>query len=200
MPKKKPKPKSRPKKIAIVATLMCAAAMIGFMAMQALAGPVVATQQLHQAPHRVQYTAKFMCGLVPDSLPDWPVAVGEYRTSLNVRNNTESEEYIDKHISVIYADGQAMGREPDYAMDLFQDSIMLPAHSSTMDDCARIYQLTGYLPGTFIEGFFEFNAFQNMTREMPGLVVVGVYTTMSVTATDSPPSVTIQRIPNDYSM
>lgn len=165
----------------------------------ASADPVVASQQQHQVAHRVQYTAKFVCGNVSDILQDYPVVPGYYRTSINVRNNTESEVFVDKHISLVYSDLGPLGREPNFSGDQWQDNINLPPHSTTMDDCMRIYQLTGIPVGVFIEGYLELNVFQNATRELPGLVVDAVYT---ATPLEEPytPSIDVQRIPNDYVM
>lgn len=176
------------------------AMVVGFVVTRATAGPIVATQQQHQTPHRVQYTAKFVCGEVPDNIGDYPVVAGTYKTSLNVRNNTESDVQVDKHISVLVQGMDALGREPQWVNDLWQDQILLNPHTSTMDDCSRIYTITGIPIGTFIEGFFEFNAFTTGAREVPGLVVEAVYTASSLAAPDAAPSIDVHRIPNDYVM
>lgn len=190
------------KSIKVIAGLIVLAVLVGFAVhytQPVSAGPIVASQQQHQVVHRVQYTAKFVCGEVPNILNDYPVVPGFYRTAINVRNNTESDVFVDKHISLVYSDLGPVGREPNSAGDQWQDNINLVAHSTTMDDCERIYTLTGIPVNTFIEGYLELNVFQNNARELPGLVVDAVYT---ATPLEEPykPSIDVQRIPNDYAM
>lgn len=171
-----------------------------FLISGASATPVVATNQMHKIPDRVQYTAKFVCGY-SDGVFDRPTAMGTYHTSINVRNNTETEVNVDKHFSVLYAEFTPLGREPNYANDQWQDFITLPPHTSTMDDCMRIWTITGYPIGTYMEGYVEFNAFAVTPGfVLPGLVVDGVYTVSSFnTATEAySTSIDVERIPNDY--
>ena len=161
---------------------------------------MVATQQQHVPAHRVQYTAKVVCGEVPDNWGDWPAVSGYYKTAVNIRNNTEAPVQIDKHISLAYRDMIAVGREPGLVPDEWQDQIQLPPHHSTMDDCARLYQLTGLPFGTFLEGYLELNAFTTGARDIPGLVVDAFYSANSFAMPDQAPSIVVQRIHNDYVM
>lgn len=177
-----------------------ALAILAVFGFRVIATPTVSMQQQHIPAHRVQYTAKMVCGDVTDNLGDWPVVAGFYKTLVNVRNNTEADVMIDKHISLAYHDGQAFGREPNLVQDQWQDQIQLNPHSSTMDDCERIYQLTGIIPGTFLDGYIEFNAFTTGARDIPGLVVDAYYTAGNFEHPELVPSITIQRIENDYVM
>lgn len=185
----------------VITFMALAAVAVMAYAIHSYSGPVVSTQQQHMPAHRVQYTAKVVCGEVPDNLGDWPVAPGFYKTVVNVRNNTEAEVNVDKHLSLAFREMQPLGREPGMVPDEWQDQILLPPHSSTMDDCERIYQLTGLPPGTFLEGYLEFNAFTTGARDIPGLVIDAFYSAAGIAALpEHAPSITVMRIPNDYVM
>jgi hypothetical protein len=103
---------------------------------------------------------KFLCGERKDGCCDCgPVRPGTYATEINIHNYHNREVRIMKHVLPLVLGGAVRGREPNFTHRLAGDGVVLPAHSATMDDCCRIYELllgaqpTGAMPLTL--GFLE---------------------------------------------
>lgn len=127
------------------------------------------------APRLFVYAVKFVCGVQPEcGCECTPVQPGKYATEINIHNFSSKEVRILKRFIPVVLAGAAAGREPGTAASRAQDTITLPAHSATMDDCCRITELllgappVGPTPVTI--GFLEITAAAE-------LAVTAVYTT-----------------------
>ena len=118
------------------------------------------------------YSAKFVCGIASD-LPGTPpipapVAMGDYRTAINVHNpQGEAVKFTKKVVQALSedippirpSDKIPFGLESDFAIEI---------------DCTDIFKI-GHIPsGTFAKGFVV------ITTPEP-LDVIGVYTSMGTT-------------------
>jgi hypothetical protein len=93
-------------------------------------------------PKFVIYSVKFVCGTQPDCPCDEPsVRPGVYSTEINIHNYTEAEVKIQKRVIPVVFAGAPRGREPRTAQSKAEDSILLPPHSATLDDCCRMAEL-----------------------------------------------------------
>ena len=126
------------------------------------------------APKLFVYAVKFICGVQPEcGCECTSVQPGKYATEINIHNYSAKEVRILKRFIPVVLAGAAAGREPGVAASRAQDTITLPAHTATMDDCCRISQLlfgappSGPLPLTI--GFLEITAAAE-------LAVTAVYT------------------------
>jgi hypothetical protein len=120
---------------------------------------------------RYHYVAKFVCGVneVPDERCS-PVRPGRYSTEINIYNGYCSDAVIEKHITPVVLNGEAIGREPHFGKETAQDKIVLPPFTATMDDCCRLAELLKQNPvGPLTIGFLE------IVSSVP-LTVTAVYT------------------------
>jgi hypothetical protein len=120
---------------------------------------------------RYHYVAKFVCGVneVPDELCS-PVRPGRYSTEINIYNGYCSEALIEKRITPVVLNSEAIGREPRFGKEMAQDRIELPPFTATMDDCCRLAELLKQNPvGPLMIGFLE------IVSTVP-LTVTAVYT------------------------
>lgn len=126
-------------------------------------------------PKLLVYAVKFVCGVQPEcGCECTSVQPGQYATEINIHNYSSKEIRVLKRFIPVVLAGAPVGREPQVAGPRAEDTITLPAHSATMDDCCRIVELllgaalSGPIPLTI--GFLEITA----TAE---LAVTAVYTT-----------------------
>ncbi len=127
------------------------------------------------APKLFVYAVKFVCGVQTEcGCGCAPVQPGRYATEINIHNYSSKEVRILKRFIPVVLAGAAAGREPGVSPSRAEDTITLPPHSATMDDCCRIAELllgtvpSGPLPVTI--GFLEITAAAE-------LAVTAVYTT-----------------------
>ncbi len=121
-----------------------------------------------------RYPVKFVCGIQPECPCECaPVRPGVYATDINIHNFHDQEARAAKLLIPVVTAGAASGREPRVAERQAVETIVLPPHSATMDDCCRIAQLlfggTPPWPFPLTIGFLEIVS----TRE---LSVTAVYT------------------------
>jgi hypothetical protein len=126
------------------------------------------------------YAVKFVCGVQPECGCECvSVQPGRYATEINIHNYSSKEIRILKRFIPVVLAGAAVGREPGTAASRAEETITLPPHSATMDDCCRISELlfgaapAGSIPVTI--GFLEITA----TAE---LAVTAVYTASGLQA------------------
>jgi hypothetical protein len=120
---------------------------------------------------RYHYVAKFVCGVneVPDERCT-PVRPGRYATEINIYNGYCSEAVIEKRVTPVVLNGEAIGREPHFGKEMARDRIVLPPFTATMDDCCRLAELLKQKPvGPLTIGFLE------IVSTVP-LTVTAVYT------------------------
>ena len=88
------------------------------------------------------YTVKFLCGSQPDCPCDCaPVRPGSYATEINLHNYHGVDVELQKQLVPLVLAGAPGGREPRWVGPRATDTITLPPHSATMDDCCRIAEL-----------------------------------------------------------
>jgi hypothetical protein len=93
-------------------------------------------------PKAFVYSAKFVCGTQTDCPCEClPVRPGHYATEINIHNYSAQEVKIRKRAIPVVLGGAPMAREPDSRGPHAEDSITLPPHSATMDDCCRLAEL-----------------------------------------------------------
>ncbi len=99
-------------------------------------------------PRLFSYSVKFVCGVQPDCPCECaPVRPGIYATEINIHNFHDRDVKVAKHVLPVVLAGAVAGREPRTVERKASDSIVLPPHSATMDDCCRIAQmLLGAIP------------------------------------------------------
>jgi hypothetical protein len=87
------------------------------------------------------YSVKFVCGVQAEDCGCTPVRPGHYATEINIHNYQNREVKIQKRILPVVMAGAVRGREPAFTRAMATDTIVLPGHSATMDDCCRIGEL-----------------------------------------------------------
>jgi hypothetical protein len=85
---------------------------------------------------------KFLCGVQEDCPCECaPVRPGKYATEINIHNFHERDVRVRKSVIPLVFSGAAAGREPKTVGRRAADSIVIPRHAATMDDCCRIMEL-----------------------------------------------------------
>lgn len=123
-------------------------------------------------PTEFVYSVKFVCGTQPECPCDCSsVRPGHYATEINIHNFSAREVKIRKRVIPVVLASAPAGREPASAGPRASDSITLPPHTATMDDCCRLAELLlGTGPTTALNiGFLEITASAE-------LAVTAVYT------------------------
>jgi hypothetical protein len=119
----------------------------------------------------VHYSVKFVCGTQPEACGCSPVQPGRYATQVSIHNYGQAAVTVRKRFIPVVLAGAPLGREPRFGTSRAEDSIELPPHTATMDDCCRI---TGLLFGAPVEaltiGILEITATGNVA-------VTAIYTT-----------------------
>lgn len=92
-------------------------------------------------PKTVRYSVKFTCGTQPDGCDCAPVRPGQYATQISIHNHSQAAVTIRKRFIPVVLAGAPAGREPKFGTSRADDSIELPPHTATMDDCCRITNL-----------------------------------------------------------
>jgi hypothetical protein len=88
------------------------------------------------------YSVKFICGEQPDDCCGCsPVRPGRYATEINIHNFSSKQAPAIKLLIPLVLAGAVRGREPQIGQVTARDTIILPPHSATMDDCCRILEL-----------------------------------------------------------
>ena len=112
-------------------------------------------------PREFVYSVKFVCGTQPVSPCDClSIRPGHYATEINIHNFSAHEVKIRKRVIPVVLASAPAGREPASAGPRASDSITLPPHTATMDDCCRLAELllgTGSTNALNI-GFLEITA------------------------------------------
>ena len=115
---------------------------------------VFASPVAQPAP-RYSYSAKFVCGVQDDSAEDAIVRPGVYATEINIHNYQQQQTAeLRKRVFLLVENNDAIGREPDLVSPSAFDAIVLPPNTATMDDCRRIFELTGAGPDLLV-GYLE---------------------------------------------
>jgi hypothetical protein len=142
-------------------------------------GAVVAAKKVQVTipacrPRTVRYSVKFVCGAQDDACGCCtPVRRGQYATQISIHNYSQEPVTIRKRFIPVVLAGAALGREPKIGASRAEDSITLPPHTATMDDCCRITELLFGAPvDALTVGVLEIIA----TRDVS---VTAVYTTAS---------------------
>ena len=109
-------------------------------------GAVVATKKVQITvpackPKTVSYSIKFVCGSQQEACGCSPVRPGHYATQISIHNYSGETVEIRKHFIPLVLAGAALGREPKVAGARAEDTIKLPPHTATMDDCCRVTEL-----------------------------------------------------------
>ncbi len=120
------------------------------------------------------YSVKFVCGQQPECPCECTtVQPGIYATDINIHNFQDVNVTVKKMVTPVVFMGAPVGREPNVARPRASDTIVLPPHSATMDDCCGIAELLlgGKAPAPMLltVGFLEIRS----SRE---LAVTAVYT------------------------
>ncbi len=92
-------------------------------------------------PKTVRYSVKFVCGTQPESCGCAPVQPGRYGTLISIHNYSQEPVTLRKRFIPVVLAGAPLGREPRFGTSRAEDSIDLPPHTATMDDCCRIAEL-----------------------------------------------------------
>lgn len=122
----------------------------------------------------VRYSVKFVCGTQDDACGCCtPVRHGQYATQISIHNYSQEPVTIRKRFIPLVLASAPLGREPKIGTSRAEDSIELPPHTATMDDCCRITELLFGAPVDALTiGLLEITA----TRDVS---VTAVYTTAS---------------------
>lgn len=109
-------------------------------------GVVVAAKQMAITvpacrPRAVAYSVKFVCGMQPEACGCTPVRPGQYATLISIHNHSQRPVTVRKRVIPLVLAGAPVGREPRFARSGAEDSIELPPHTATLDDCCRITAL-----------------------------------------------------------
>lgn len=110
---------------------------------------VVATKQIRITvpsckPKQMRYSVKFICGVQADTKPRCgcaSVQPGRHATQISIHNDSNDTVEIRKQFIPLVLAGAPLGRNPQVAEARAEDSIKLPPHTGTMDDCCRITEL-----------------------------------------------------------
>ncbi|WP_256080216.1 vWA domain-containing protein [Massilia sp. YIM B04103] len=124
-------------------------------------------------PKVTVYSVKFVCG-TQHKHPECcctPVRPGHYATQITIHNHTDAPITLRKRFIPVVLAGAPLGREPKVGLPRAEDTVVLPPHSATMDDCCRITELLfGSAVDALTIGILEISA--------PGEVsVTALYTT-----------------------
>ncbi|WP_175016762.1 hypothetical protein [Massilia sp. YMA4] len=92
------------------------------------------------APH-FSYSVKFVCGLQPEACGCTPVRPGRYATQISIHNQSSESVTVRKRLIPVVLGGAPLGREPGFGSSRAEDSIELPPHTATLDDCCRFAEL-----------------------------------------------------------
>ncbi|AVR97845.1 hypothetical protein [Pseudoduganella armeniaca] len=92
-------------------------------------------------PKAVSYSVKFVCGLQPEACGCTPVRPGRYATQISIHNQSSEAVTVRKRLIPLVLGGAPLGREPGFGISRAEDSIELPPHTATLDDCGRIAEL-----------------------------------------------------------
>ena len=139
-------------------------------------GVVVATKKVKITvpackPKTVRYSIKFVCGMQPEGCGCTPVRPGQYATQISIHNYSGETVEVRKRFIPLVLTGAPVGREPKVAKARAEDSIQLPPHTATMDDCCRITELLFGAPSDSLTiGLLEITASRDVS-------VTAVYTT-----------------------
>jgi len=136
------------------------------------------------------YSVKFICGEQKDDCCGCaPARPGRYATGSNIHNYQSREAAVLKRAIPLVLAGAAIGREPNFKGPATLETIRIPAHNATMDDCCRLQQLlfgaapAGPVPLTI--GILEIVSFVD-------LAVTAVYTASDCNG--GAPSIDVQQI------
>ena len=154
------------------------------------------------SPLRYTYCVKFVCGVQacrdeqvldaadhdPQTCCHCPTVPGCYATEINIHNPHDVPADILKRVVTVHRLGEPIGREPrTQGPDKLVDSLKLPPHHATMDDCCRIYEMMRLPPSTprpLTIGFLEI-------RSPVELCVTAVYT---ATGKNGDVSIDVERV------
>lgn len=92
-------------------------------------------------PKTVRYSVKFVCGVQPEACGCAPLQPGRYGTLIAIHNYSQDPVTLRKRFIPVVLAGAPLGREPRFGTVRAEDSIDLPPHTATMDDCCRIGEL-----------------------------------------------------------
>ncbi|NHZ91905.1 VWA domain-containing protein [Massilia sp. CCM 8733] len=88
------------------------------------------------------YSVKFLCGEQEDGCCECaPVRPGRYSTEINIHNGYDKPAPLLKRVIPLVLAGAVLGREPHFAPATTLETLLLPAHNATMDDCCRLATL-----------------------------------------------------------
>ena len=88
------------------------------------------------------YSVTFVCGEQPECPCDCTsVRPGRYATEINIHNFHGERAPVIKLVTPLILAGAVRGREPRSVRFAATDTIILPPHSVTMDDCCRLLEL-----------------------------------------------------------
>jgi len=122
-------------------------------------------------PKALAYSVKFVCGVQPEACGCTPVRPGHYATQISIHNHSQQAVTVRKRVIPLVLGGAPLGREPRFGTSRAEDSIELPPHTATLDDCCRIAELLFGAPATALTiGLLELT--------VPGdVTVTAIYTT-----------------------
>ncbi|MFM0222019.1 trypsin-like peptidase domain-containing protein [Paraburkholderia dipogonis] len=88
------------------------------------------------------YSVKFVCGEQRDDCCGCaPVRPGHYSTEINIHNWQGKDAPVIKRVIPLVLAGAVKGREPQFSAPATLETLLLPAHNATMDDCCRLAEL-----------------------------------------------------------
>ena len=88
------------------------------------------------------YSVKFLCGEQQDACCECaPLRPGRYSTEINIHNWQGKPAPLLKRVIPLVLAGAALGREPRFQAATTLETLLLPAHNATMDDCCRLATL-----------------------------------------------------------
>ena len=123
-------------------------------------------------PKSVRYSVKFVCGTFEEGCGHCaPVRPGQYATEIHIHNYSNERVEIRKRLIPVVLSGAPAGREPDVAKARAEDTVALPPHTATMDDCCRLTELL------FGGAVTSFNVGQLEITASRDVAVTAVYTT-----------------------
>ncbi|MEX3944868.1 trypsin-like peptidase domain-containing protein [Paraburkholderia sp. BR10937] len=88
------------------------------------------------------YSVEFLCGEQHDDCCGCaPVRPGHYSTEINIHNWQDKAAPVVKRVIPLVLAGAVKGREPQFSAAATLETLLLPAHHATMDDCCRLAEL-----------------------------------------------------------
>ncbi|AXA89898.1 hypothetical protein DPH57_01105 [Massilia sp. YMA4] len=66
---------------------------------------------------------------------------GRYATQISIHNQSSESVTVRKRLIPVVLGGAPLGREPGFGSSRAEDSIELPPHTATLDDCCRFAEL-----------------------------------------------------------